>query len=152
MRAGLVRASHEHAWSGDRAYRDLVRLPWLTTHVTREMLTHVSRAGPVSYGDWVSQADDPVVARLFEHGHRDEPRAAGDDAFIDALAERVESPRRRMGLEEIIVQVVRSRRVDDVGVLALAPSPACAGQGLDCMEGHAQRCGDADRGGSMFGA
>lgn len=111
IRARLAASPGEYAWSGDRAYLDLERIPWLTTNATKEMLTRARRPGSMSYLDWVDQEDDPVVAQMFENGHRDEHRAAGDDVFIASISERVEQPREEGGLDEIVTSVVREQGV-----------------------------------------
>lgn len=111
VREGLVAEPSDYAWSGDRTYQGKERVPWLTTHIAKEMLTHSGRSGLISYRDWVSQDDDPAVAGLLEHGSKDESRVLGDDAFIAAVSDRVELPRPDGMLDEIITSVAQAQGV-----------------------------------------
>lgn len=108
VRDGLVLDPSDYAWSGDRAYRDTEKIPWLTTHVVKEMLTHAGNPGPISYNRWMSQRDDLAVARLFERGRKDEPRVVGSDAFVAAVRNQSEPEPQKDGLDRIIAAVART--------------------------------------------
>ncbi|RDS85063.1 hypothetical protein DWU98_03765 [Dyella monticola] len=111
VRAGLVASPGDYAWSGERGYLHEERIPWLSTHVTVEMLTHARGSGPIKYRDWTADEDDPEIAWLFEHGSKEEPRAVGDDVFIAAAKGYTGPMRPQMVLDDIIACVVRRQGV-----------------------------------------
>jgi REP element-mobilizing transposase RayT len=111
VRAGLVALPGDYAWSGEGGYLHEERFPWLTTHVTLEMLAHVRTSGSITYRDWTSREDEPEMARQFEHGRKDEPRAIGDDAFMAAVIGKAAPVRPEMMLDEVIACVARHQGV-----------------------------------------
>lgn len=114
VRDGLVSESKDYPRSGDRAYRDLERVPWLTTHVANEMLRHAGHPGLVSYSDWMSQDDGPF-AELFDHPSA---RALGDDGFLATIAVRVRPPRTEGSLDQISARVARVHGVPLASILS----------------------------------
>jgi putative transposase len=114
VRERIVAEPQDYEWSGDRAYRDIERVPWLTTHVVREQLIHADHPGAVSYGDWVSRGDDEV-SELFE---RPNVRAIGDDTFLVALADRRDPGRAEDLLDQIIARTTRAHGVSLASILS----------------------------------
>ncbi len=111
VRAALVHDAARHPWSSHRAYLGDTRLSWLTTNAALALIEVPGGTPHERYRIFAQQRDDRAAVHRFEHGHPDDSRIAGDDAFIATLQEGSDLPRTDDALAALIESVATSQRV-----------------------------------------
>lgn len=110
VRAGIVTAPQEYAYSGHQAYLRQAVTPWLTCEFTLRLFAPEPTAARRAYQRFVLAGIGARPNCELTVGRSDEPRVLGSDRFLESI-KNARRPRDRTSLENLIVHVCREMGV-----------------------------------------
>jgi putative transposase len=118
VRAGLARGPRDYPWSSHRAYLGNHSTEWLSTDWVLSQFGGSRPKSRLAYARFMASSDHWEVPEELKTGVADDERLAGDEHFVQAVANMAPVGPRKRSLDQIISDCCQQHTVTEVELAA----------------------------------